>query len=42
MAAIGVLSSGHTLLDRAEAAQAADAIPEPLDSEALDLEGAAA
>jgi MFS family permease len=36
-AAIGVLASGHRLLDHAEAAQA---IPEPLDSEALDLEAA--
>jgi MFS family permease len=36
--AIGVLASGHRLLDHAEAAQA---VPEPLDSEALDVEAAA-
>jgi MFS family permease len=36
-AAIGVLASGHRLLDHAEAAQA---IPEPLDSEFLDIEAA--
>jgi MFS family permease len=37
VAAIGVLASGHRLLDHAEAAQA---IPEPLDSEFLEVEAA--
>jgi MFS family permease len=36
--AIGVLASGHSLLDRADAAEA---IPEPLDSEFLEVEAAA-